>query len=491
MKDSKKINYWQFFYKTVLKACIVINLIGLFTVSLAKPIFQITTPNASLVAEAGTADASFTYLVTNDSNRTMTQMAYFPPPTTFSTVATNCGRTLAVNETCSVVLGFNAPTSLGLLDLAGLTVCTLNGNICSQPNSNNLVRMNVVPSTSNKVYVVNQDSNNVSVIDTTTDTVVDTVAVGNLPRGSGVSPNGTRVFVTNRGGDSVSIINTATDTVLSEVDVGNVPTRVAFTPNSAKAYVPNNGAPLGISVVDVASETLLSFIPITGLADPTTIPTLASTPDGTKIYAARLTTDNVDVIDTATDTVTATIAVGNSPRAVAITPDGTKVYVTNTASHTVSVISTATNTVTATVAVQFSPRGMVITPDGSKAYVANRGSDSVSVIDVATDTVTSNVSILPAEGPENIAITPDGTKVYTANEDTNNVSAISTATDTLTGNTAAQASTPNAGLAVTADSSKVYVPFSGGIVQAISTATDTVVATINVGNTPRSIVALP
>ncbi|MGW2557510.1 YncE family protein, partial [Streptomyces sp. NPDC001635] len=65
-------------------------------------------------------------------------------------------------------------------------------------------------------------------------------------------------------------------------------------------------------------------------------------------------------IDTATNTVTATIPVGSQPFAVAITPDGAHVYVTNGASDTVSVIDTATNTVTATTPVGNGPIGVAI-----------------------------------------------------------------------------------------------------------------------------------
>jgi DNA-binding beta-propeller fold protein YncE len=54
------------------------------------------------------------------------------------------------------------------------------------------------------------------------------------------------------------------------------------------------------------------------------------------------------VIDTATNTVVATVPVGNSPIGVAITRDGTRAYVVNDLSNTASVIDTATNTVTCT-----------------------------------------------------------------------------------------------------------------------------------------------
>jgi YVTN family beta-propeller protein/cysteine-rich repeat protein len=57
------------------------------------------------------------------------------------------------------------------------------------------------------------------------------------------------------------------------------------------------------------------------------------------------------VIDTATNTVAATVGVGNVPIGVAVTPDGAFAYVANAGSDTVSVIDTATNTVAATVGV--------------------------------------------------------------------------------------------------------------------------------------------
>jgi YVTN family beta-propeller protein len=59
--------------------------------------------------------------------------------------------------------------------------------------------------------------------------------------------------------------------------------------------------------------------------------------------------NSVSVINTATNTVTATVAVGNNPGGIAVNPAGTFAYVANEFSNNVSVINTATNTVTATV----------------------------------------------------------------------------------------------------------------------------------------------
>jgi YVTN family beta-propeller protein len=70
----------------------------------------------------------------------------------------------------------------------------------------------------------------------------------------------------------------------------------------------------------------------------------------------------VSVIDTATNTVVATIPVGVGPDGAAITPDGTRAYVTNDDSDTVSVIDTTTNTVVATIPVGVGPVAVAITP---------------------------------------------------------------------------------------------------------------------------------
>ena len=66
---------------------------------------------------------------------------------------------------------------------------------------------------------------------------------------------------------------------------------------------------------------------------------------------------------------------------------------TNTNASTVSVINTATNTVVATIPVGINPTGVAVTPDGTRAYVTNAFSDNVSVINTATNTVVATIPI--------------------------------------------------------------------------------------------------
>src|SRR6185503_5578863 len=92
--------------------------------------------------------------------------------------------------------------------------------------------------------------------------------------------------------------------------------------------------------------------------------------------------DSVSVIDTASDVVTGTIAVGDGPSALAVAPDGASLYVMTT-SGVVEVVDTAAQTVVGSISVG-GAGDLAVTPDGSRVYVA---AGLVSVIDTATRTV--------------------------------------------------------------------------------------------------------
>jgi YVTN family beta-propeller protein len=64
----------------------------------------------------------------------------------------------------------------------------------------------------------------------------------------------------------------------------------------------------------------------------------------------------------------------------------TRAYVPNVGDFTVSVIDSATNTVVATVPVGVLPIAVAVTPDGAFAYVTNNFDNTLSVIDTATNT---------------------------------------------------------------------------------------------------------
>ncbi len=275
-------------------------------------------------------------------------------------------------------------------------------------------------------YITNQESNSLSVIDTTTDKVTTTINVGSSPVGVAINPDGTKVYVANSKSNDVSVIDTATNTVIARVPAGSSPKGVAVSPDGKKVYV-TNLASNTISVIDTTTNTVVSTVK-TGKS-PTGV---AVSPDGKKVYVTNYGDKTVSIIDTATKAVISTVSVGKGPKEIAVTPDGKKVYIANSDSVSISVIDTATSTVTATVNVEGAPSGVAVNPKGTKAYVASNGKyfSAVSVIDISTDKITATIPVGP--NPAGVAVTPDGKKVYVAINLCNTVSVIDTATNTVT-----------------------------------------------------------
>src|SRR2546426_6956690 len=90
-----------------------------------------------------------------------------------------------------------------------------------------------------RVFVTNEKSDDVTVIDATTRKVVTTIPVGKRPRGVAVSPDGRRVYVTNSNSDSLSVIDTKSLAVLRTVPAGPRPQGVDLHPARAAVYVGN------------------------------------------------------------------------------------------------------------------------------------------------------------------------------------------------------------------------------------------------------------
>jgi YVTN family beta-propeller protein len=253
-----------------------------------------------------------------------------------------------------------------ILSESGIDVNTFPVGIAVNPNTN-------------KLYVANQYSNTVSVIDTETDKVQATINVGSFPYDIDINPLNNRVYVTNRGSDTVSVIDGSIDTKLRDIFVGKSPVGVGVDPTDELIYVTN-------------------------FADNT-----------------------VSVIDSISNEIKKTLSVGNRPYDIAVNPLSNKVYVSNVKSNTVSVIDVDTRNTTAEIPVGKEPVGLAIdiTEGNNRLYVTNLASDSVSVIDTITNNVIDNITS-GGDSPVGIAINPITSKLYVSNIASNTVSVIDT-----------------------------------------------------------------
>ena len=192
------------------------------------------------------------------------------------------------------------------------------------------------------LFVANYNSGTVSMIDTTTNTVVATIGVGGSPVNMSVVDG--KVYVANRGSGTVSVIDIATKSVTSTVSVGSSP--VAIATANGKVYVANDGSD-NVSVIDPASDSVVATIAV----GDAPWPIVAS--DNRVCVGNRGVVDSVSLIDSATDTVVATIPVGGHPSAMAAF--GGKLYVGDRTNSMMYVIDLASATLTASMAVGNTP----------------------------------------------------------------------------------------------------------------------------------------
>jgi YVTN family beta-propeller protein len=205
-----------------------------------------------------------------------------------------------------------------------------------------------------------------------------------------------------------------------------------------------SGAGKGIRRLVAAGTTVV--LAGLGLAAPATAAT-----GGYNAYVTDSRQNQVFVIDTATNTITATVPVGISPRGVAVTPDGSRVYVADHGGEAVSVIDSATATVTTTIPVPGAPNFVAVSPDGQKAYVSNDGTNSLDVIDTGTNTVTSAIQLGSVAAGVTV-LTPDGKYVFVAATGADTIYKIDTATSAVV----STISTPRpSALAISPDSAEL------------------------------------
>ncbi len=257
-----------------------------------------------------------------------------------------------------------------------------------------------------------------SAVNADTQGITATAEVRGLwPLGLGMSPDGARVYLVQAGldqGSSFVVLDAQTLRVLAEVAV-DATGDIAITPDGKYAYL-LNGA--GVAALDLRSLTVVASISIG--ADPSGI---AVSPDGGRLYVSNAGSYTVAVVDTATNTLTASVPARARPHGLAVamldhaiaTPTPTVVPITSQEcayatlyTGGVVIINTATKRITGSLPVTGSE--IVLGNDNAFAYVPRWSWNDIAVIDTAAQAV---VVEIPVGGqPSEIALTPDGRFAY-------------------------------------------------------------------------------
>jgi YVTN family beta-propeller protein len=294
-------------------------------------------------------------------------------------------------------------------------------------------------------------------------------------------------YVTNKADKTISVIDTATQTVIDTIFIGRYVEFIVLTPDGKEAYV---GAGDGtVSVVDTRSREVTHTIPIGTSYE------IAVTPDGKEVYAVG--NKAVFVIDTKTHEVSETISVGDTSCSIVITPDGKQAYVSIMGG--VSVIDTKTHSVTHTISLEddlccYLPHAIAITPDGRQAYVDHEG--SILVFDTVTKKLVKSIPTGKSVGVGEVVFTLDGKKAYVIKKHFKSdprryeVAVIDTKVRQVIRNIE-MAGHPYK-MDITSDGKQVYMTdVAKDLIMVMDIQTDIVSGTISVGDHPVQVVIAP
>jgi YVTN family beta-propeller protein len=260
------------------------------------------------------------------------------------------------------------------------------------------------------------------------------------------------LYVAEFTGGSVAVLDAKDGSVRRRIAIPDPPSGLALSADGARLFV-TGASPRGrLHVVDTAAGTVSASIAVghTPLS-----PVLA--PDGKHLYLCNQFDNAVAVVDVTTGTVSARIPVRREPMAAALTPDGSRLVVANrlpavradaeVVAAEVSLIDTASNTVRATIALpngSTSCEGICVSPDGEFAYVTHllahfqqpatqieRGwmnTNALSIIEIKSGTRLATVLLdsidLGAANPWGIACSADGKHLCVAHAGSQEISII-------------------------------------------------------------------
>ncbi len=282
----------------------------------------------------------------------------------------------------------------------------------------------------NRAYVTNRYGNNVSVIDAFTDTILDSISVGNEPIGLAVNPVKSQLYVVNHADGTISIIDTSSSKVIGEpIKVGRLPTHATVNNDGTELYVVNSG---GDSV---------SIVKLTALPHESDKIDVGKTPygiakslDDKRLFVTNEFGNNVSIVSLPTKSIERTVPVGNSPKDIAY---GDYVLVSNHLGKNVAVFH-ADGTPPKMYEVGRLPTGIAVVsePDNSHtAYIALKAEAAVRIFDFATMQIIGESIPVGASpvgvaahpngaSPVGVAVHPNGDKIYIVNSDENSVTVL-------------------------------------------------------------------
>ena len=283
--------------------------------------------------------------------------------------------------------------------LPGVATCPSNPNFQKA-----LVPVDILSDPSNgNVYVADQDADNISVISGSSNHIVATIPVGNVPTSEAYNAQGRYLYVANWGSENISVIADTTNQVVRSIAVPTGPGILVSEPQQGILYVGGGSQTSGyLSVVSEASSTVLANIsldegPLSGAFD-----------SQNQLLYLVMYERGIEVVNISTDSVTGFISDPEAGGDAFFDSQNGFLYVGSNAPD-VTLISTKTNTLVGNLTVGSSPSG-TFTYDPSVGHVfVSIDHNRIAVINADTNGYVGTLILGPV-GP--VAATFDNASGY-------------------------------------------------------------------------------
>lgn len=298
-----------------------------------------------------------------------------------------------------------------------------------------------------RIYITNETSGDLSVIDSGTMAVVATVPLGKRPRGIHASPDGKTIYVAlsgsppappgvdesklpppDKSADGIGVFDVASGKLVRMLKAGSDPENFDVSHDGKTIYVSNEDAG-GVSFVDVASGQLTKTIKTGEEPEGVTV-----TPDGKLVYSTAEDDGTISVIDPVEGKLLKTFKLGRRPRNIVFLPDGKHGYANAENDGAIYYFDAVKNKTIDKIPLgkpgEIKPMGLALSHDAATLYVSSGRGQKVFVVDTATNKPTRSFEV--GKRPWGLGLSPDGKTLFTANGPSNDVSVVDLATETVT-----------------------------------------------------------
>ncbi len=228
-----------------------------------------------------------------------------------------------------------------------------------------------------------------------------------------ITPDGKTAFLPSFDESQVYVLDLEKDTVRDKILL-EFPFAVAIHPSQKRLYVATGVSPKLVEYnLDTLSESRRLDLPA--------IPYDLGVDDASgRIFISHNLENNLSVVDLDSFKIMQTIAVGETPRSLAI--KDRRLYVTNFGGASVSVISTVNLSEVARIPLSGRPNRILADPTRNRLYVSDSFSNQVLVIDTNTQQLTSSISV--AEFPYGLDIDSRAQNLYATGYSQNTLSIV-------------------------------------------------------------------